>query len=61
MKDKIRKLPKFPPKFEQIKKGVKANMSDSEIGRQLGISRQYVFQVRTKFNLKKSIIKLSTE
>jgi len=54
----MKRKQKFPQHYDRIKKGVKLNLSDTQIALQIGTSRQYVFQVRKKYNLSKPQIKL---
>lgn len=54
----MKRKKKFPQHYDKIKRGVKLNLSDTKIGLQIGTSRQYVFQIRKKYNLSKPQIKL---
>lgn len=48
----MKKTPKKPVLYNAIVKGVKARMSDTAIAEQLGVKRQYIYKIRTKFNIK---------
>ena len=48
----MKKAPKKPALYDAIVKGVKARMGDTAIAEQLGVKRQYIYKIRTKFNIK---------